>query len=69
MINSLVNRAHVALQGEDGGPSVEQIIGISVALIVGTAFILLGTAMNSWIGGAQEQVESLSVGGELGWEG
>jgi len=67
MMKSLVNRAKFVLNSEKGGPQVETIVQISVALIVATALIALGIGMNSWIQGSQEQVETLSSGGELGW--
>ena len=58
-MNKLVNRAKIALTGEEGGPNLETIIGISVALIVATALVALGTAMVTWLGGAQSKVEGL----------
>lgn len=58
-MNKLINRARLALQGEYGGPQIETIIGISVALIVATALIALGSAMVSWLGGATEKVNGL----------
>lgn len=67
MKSAIITRAKYALQGEQGGPQVETIVGISVALIVATALIALAVAMNGWIGGAQGQVETLSPGGEIGW--
>lgn len=61
-MNKLINRARLALQGEDGGPQIETIIGISVALIVATALIALGSAMVSWLGGATDKVNGLKQG-------
>ena len=60
-MNKLIN-ARLALQGEDGGPQIETIIGISVALIVATALIALGSAMVSWLGGATDKVNGLKQG-------
>ena len=64
-MNKLLVSAKTALTGEDGGPQVETIIGISVALIIATALIALAIAMNGWIEGAQDEVEQLSTGGDL----
>ena len=64
-MNKFLISARNALRGEDGGPQVETIIGISVALIVATALIALGIAMNGWIESAQGEVEQLSTGGDL----
>lgn len=68
MKNQMILRAKHALQGEQGGPQVETIVGISVALIVATALIALGIAMNTWIGSAQGELDGLSVGKGINWE-
>lgn len=65
---SLMNRARHAISGENGGPSVETIIGIAVALLVGVALIAFGRAMITWIGGAQNQVSNMQTG-EIGGTG
>ena len=59
-MKTLIVRAKNALNGEDGGPQIETIIGISVALIVATALIALGSAMVDWLGGAKDKVEGLA---------
>jgi hypothetical protein len=51
-----------AIMGECGGPSVETIIGIAVALIMGVALIAFGRMVVGWIGNAQESVNSMEVG-------
>ena len=51
-----------AITGECGGPSVETIIGIAVALIMGVALIAFGRMVVGWIGNAQESVNSMEVG-------
>lgn len=51
-----------AITGECGGPSVETIIGIAVALIMGVALIAFGKMVVGWIGRAQTSVNSMEVG-------
>ena len=51
-----------AIAGECGGPSVETIIGIAVALIMGVALLAFGRVVVSWIGKAQTSVDSMQVG-------
>ena len=65
ILNKFIVNAKTALTGEDGGPQVETIIGISVALIVATALIALAIGMNGWIESAQGEIEQLSTGGDL----
>jgi len=60
-MNKFLTKTQVALKGEDGGPNIETIIGISVALIVATALIALGTLMASWIGNAQNVVNGFKT--------
>ena len=55
-MKTFVEKARVALRGEDGGPNLETIINISVALIVATALIALGTMMVGWIKGAETNI-------------
>ena len=59
---NLIKRARHAVNGENGGPSVETIIGIAVALLVGVALISFGRAMIAWIGGAQTSVNTMQTG-------
>lgn len=51
-----------AIAGECGGPSVETIIAIAVALIMGVALIAFGRMVVGWIGSAQNSVNSMQVG-------
>jgi len=51
-----------AISGECGGPSVETIIGIAVALIMGVALIAFGRAVVSWIAKSKQQVNNMEVG-------
>lgn len=51
-----------AIMGECGGPSVETIIGIAVALIMGVALIAFGRMVVGWIRSAQNSVNSMEVG-------
>lgn len=61
-----------ALSNENGGPSVEQIVGIGVALGVGVAFYLLGNAIYQWIagdGGASSVISGLEKATPAGFAG
>lgn len=59
---NLKERAKYALSGENGGPSVETIIGIIVALIAGVAFIALGRLIVGKINEAGTSIDSMEVG-------
>ena len=58
----MINRMRNAIAGECGGPSVETIIGLAVALIMGVALIAFGRMVVGWIGSAQNSVNSMQVG-------
>ena len=59
----MFNKMKTAIAGECGGPSVETIIGIAVALIMGVALIALGRVVVTWLSKASDQVENMQVGG------
>ena len=59
-MKNLMSRANVALAGETGGPSVETIIGIAVALLVGSALILFGGKLVSWISKTGDNVTAIN---------
>ena len=59
----MFNKMKTAIAGECGGPSVETIIGIAVALIMGVALIALGRVVVTWLSTASDQVENMQVGG------
>lgn len=59
-MKSLMSRANVALAGETGGPSVETIIGIAVALLVGSALILFGGKLVQWINNTGNNVTAIN---------
>lgn len=59
-MRNLMSRANVALAGETGGPSVETIIGIAVALLVGSALILFGNRLVQWIASAGDNVTAIN---------
>ena len=59
-MKNLVSRANVALAGETGGPSVETIIGIAVALLIGSALILFGGKMVGWISKTANNVTAIN---------
>ena len=55
----------LVLKNECGGPNVEQIIGISVALAVGSGLFFLGKYMYQWLArkdGAAGTVEGMYAG-------
>ena len=58
----MITKMKNAIVGECGGPSVETIIGIAVALIMGAALIAFGRMVVGWIGSAQNSVNSMEVG-------
>lgn len=63
---------HEALSNENGGPSVEQILGIGVALGVGVALYLVGSAMYNWLagdGGASSVISGLDIATPEGFAG
>ena len=58
---STMNRAKIALNGEQGGPSVETIIGIAVAMVMGVALIAFGNVVVEKTNDASQQVDTLST--------
>ena len=58
---SMMNRAKIALNGEQGGPSVETIIGIAVAMVMGVALIAFGNVVVEKTNDASKQVDTLST--------
>lgn len=64
-MSKILNRAKVALDGEQGGPSVETIIGIAVALIMGVALIAFGNIVVKKIREAGNNVDTLATNAEL----
>lgn len=62
MMNNLKERAIYALQGEEAGPSVEQIIGLAAALIIGSAIIAFANTAYKWVKDADERVDGISQG-------
>ncbi|MEG1894820.1 MAG: hypothetical protein RR162_01175 [Oscillospiraceae bacterium] len=61
----LFNRARAVLAGEQGGPSVETIIGIAVAMIMGVALIAFGRVVVSKTTEAGSQVSNLATSTDL----
>ena len=56
------NDAKNALSNECGGPNVEQLIGIAVALAVGAGLFVFGRSVYKWFNGcAGKTVESIQV--------
>ena len=50
------------LGNENGGPNVEQLIGIAVALGVGAGLFLFGKSVYGWFNGsAKSSVDSIST--------
>lgn len=64
-MKNLVNRAQMALKGEGGGPSVEQVLGIAFALIIAAAIFAFGDQIMTWITNAGDTVGGWAGGGEL----
>jgi len=56
---ALINRMKYAITGENGGPTVELIVAISVALTFVIALGSLAATVISWIAGATGAVSSL----------
>lgn len=63
----MLNRAKIALSGEQGGPSVETIIGIAVAIIMGIALISFGNMVVKKTQQAEGQINNLATNGDLGF--
>jgi hypothetical protein len=55
----MLNRMKHALCNENGGPTVDNIVGISVALLFVIALGGLAAAIFHWVAGATGAVESL----------
>lgn len=55
----IISKIKDVLKNEDGGPNLEAVINMSVALIVATAIMFLGNAMASWIAGAKDYIDNL----------
>ena len=58
-MKNIITRAKNAISGENGGPSVEQVIGIAVALIIGSALLIFGGKIQEWVTGASGAVDNL----------
>ena len=50
-MKNLKNAIIEALANENGGPQVEQLINVAVALGVGVGLFLVGRAMYNWLAG------------------
>ena len=50
------------LGNECGGPNVEQIIGIGIAVAVGVALYALASTMSTWIDNAGTTIENIETG-------
>ena len=56
------------LGNENGGPNVDQLIGIAVALSVGSGLFLFGTTIFDWFDGpASATVEEIGLPDEQDW--
>lgn len=56
----MLNSIKMALQNECGGPNLEELIGISYGLAVGSALYTLGNSMRKWLRGAATTVDNIS---------
>lgn len=61
----MLNRAKIALSGEQGGPSVETIIGIAVAIIMGVALIAFGNVVVKKTKEAGNNIDTLNTTANL----
>lgn len=61
----MINRMKIALSGEQGGPSVETIIGIAVAIIMGVALIAFGKMVVNKTNQASNTINTLETEGSL----
>ncbi len=50
----------LVLNNENGGPNLEELIGIAYSLAVGAALFTVGKAMALWLKGAKGTVQGLS---------
>jgi hypothetical protein len=50
------------LGNECGGPNVEQIIGIGIAVAVGVALYTLASTMSTWIDNAGNTIDNIDTG-------
>ncbi len=48
----LLENIHYTLNNENGGPNVEQVIGISASLFVGVGLFLFGRHVYRWYNGS-----------------
>ena len=56
------------LNNENGGPNVEQVIGIAVALAVGSGLFLFGSTVFNWFNkDASDSVSQISTPPEDAW--
>ena len=55
-------RMQNALSNECGGPNVEQIIGIGIAIAVGVALFNLAKVMYNWITKSGDTINSIETG-------
>ncbi len=63
-MKGFLNRVNNALANECGGPNVEQVVGIAVALGVGAGLFVFGHYVYKWFNGcAGKTVESIQVPG------
>ena len=62
-MRNLMVSAKKALSNECGGPNVEQIIGIGVALGVGVGLYMLGSTMYTWLSdaGSSSAMDSANI--------
>ncbi len=54
-MKKFVNEVNNALSNECGGPNVEQVMGIAVALAVGVGLFLFGRSVFQWFNGCAGQ--------------
>ena len=51
MKQKLIDRCTLCLKNENGGPNLEELIGIGVGLAVGSGLYQFGEALYTWLAG------------------
>ena len=66
-----VNKYNIlkVLSNENGGPNVEQVVGIAVALAVGSGLFIFGSSVFNWFNNeATESINQISLPPDKAWD-
>ena len=67
-MKNLKRKILTVLKNENGGPNVEQVMGIATALAVGAGLFLFGKSVYGWFNGsAKTTVEKISLPPNDAW--